>query len=173
MSKILSSAAIAVLASFVVSGCSQYSYASQKSDSLSSPQSLEEYKEFPNPNVNENERHYKARESLSEFTPIAESRKIVMDRAKNFCSKSGRKMILTAERIIKPPYLINHYPSITITYVCQDLNKKKSPVAKKTQDIQATNNKYNDLIMIKKLLDDGTLTQKEFEEEKRKILNRD
>ena len=173
MSKISSSAAIAALASFLVSGCSQTSPTSQKSASLSSSQSLEEYREFPNPNVNDNEKRYKARESLSEFTPIAESKKVVMDRANAFCSKSGKKMIVTAEHIIKPPYMINHYPNITITYVCQDLNNRKPPVVKKAEDIKTTNNKYNDLIMIKKLLDEGILTQQEFKEEKRKILNRD
>jgi hypothetical protein len=114
-----------------------------------------------------------------------------MNSAKEFCKKKNAKMILTSEHITKLPYMINHYPNITITFVCQDQNHKKHIATKKVQtrmveniqtiqrpvdslndiaNIKGMKSKYKNLILVKKLLDNGILTQQEFNEEKRKIL---
>ncbi len=173
MLKKLSIPAVMIL-SFAVTGCSQMSSsASQSANNTSHLNQLEENKDFHPKNVGENEKRYKVRESISTFGSRSDSEKIMMQRANSFCNKSNKKMIPVSEHITNPPFMINHYPNVTLTFVCQS-NKSKQinkKVVKKVKSSTDITNKYNDLIMLKKLLDNKILTQEEFNVEKKKILN--
>jgi len=156
-----------ILLPFLITGCAQVS--PSKTD-MSGFKKIEEYKEFHPKNISENEERHKAIVGISTFGHIADSEKVAMQRAKNYCGQSGKKMIPIREHIIKPPFMISHYPSVTLTFVCQN-NKPKKVYVKKGLS-KGFQKKYNNLIMLKKLLDDKIITQKEFEKEKIKILNR-
>ena len=161
-----------LLAPFLITGCAQVS---PKKTDISGFEKIEEYKDFHPKNISENEKQYKVRVNISAFGHIADSEKEAMKRAKNFCSQSSKKMIPVKEHIIKPPYMINHYPSVTLTFVCQDNKPKKAYEKVGSTKVESSSNfqkKYKDLIMLKKLLDDKIITQKEFEKEKSKILDR-
>jgi hypothetical protein len=161
---------------FMMSACSVSPESVRKTENIPGAHSLHEHKDFNPPNIGENEKRYKTREFLSEFTSIEKSRKIVIKKADDFCKKMGRKTVLTQEDIMLPPYMLNHYPNITLTFACKDLHAKVEAkaivVAVPAPAIRVNNRRYDDLITVKKLFDDGILTQKEFNEEKRKILNR-
>jgi hypothetical protein len=102
----------------------------------------------------------------------AEVRKSAIDKANKFCTKSNGKMVVISERTNKPPYIIDNFPGIEIIFACEGGNNKHSVENKDINSKQKSWNrdKYSNLAIIKKLLDDGTLTQQEFDEEKRKIL---
>jgi hypothetical protein len=175
--KVISLSVVGVVG-LMMSACSVSPESVKKAEDIPSAHSLHEHKNFSPPNIGENEKRYITREYLSEFTPIEESRKAVTKKADDFCKKMDRKTVLTEEDIVLPPYMINHYPNITLTFVCKDMHakavvKKESVAAPAPVPMTKTSNsRYDDLITVKKLLDDGILTQKEFDEEKRKILNR-
>jgi len=88
--------------------------------------SLHEHQNFNPPSIGENEKHYKMREYLSAFTSKEKSRKAVTKKADDFCKKMDKKMIITEEDILLPPYMINHYPNITLTFVCKDIHDQKN-----------------------------------------------
>ena len=175
-----SSLLIVLVASFVVTGCSQIS-PNDRVDTSKFDQ-IEGYKEFNPKNVGDNEKRYHVREGISSFGSISDSKKLVLKRANDFCKKSNKQMIPTEEHITKPPYMINHYPNVTLTFVCQGAEQKQEEhkkaeqieekVAKKIESSQDVSSKYNDLMKLKKLLDEKILTPKEFNAEKQKILNR-
>jgi len=163
----------AMILSFAITGCSQISPSTSKSVNAQQFKPLKENKDFYPKNVSEHEKRYQVREGISGFDSRSDSEKVMMQRAKNFCNKSNKKMIPVSEHIINPPFMINHYPSVTLTFVCQSgrpkkINKKVIKEVKPSTDITR---KYDDLIILKKLLDDKILTQKEFNAEKKKVLN--
>jgi len=168
---------IALMLPFVIAGCSNAPSPNNTVDTSHFEQ-LEENKDFHPVNVGENEKQYTSRVAVSAFGHISDSEKIAMQRANAFCNKSNKKMIPVKEHIVKPPYMINHYPSVTLTFVCQSNKIKKEKATKsiefqeKTESSKELRSKYNDLIMLKKLLDSKILTQQEFEKEKKKILDR-
>jgi len=174
---------IALMSPFLITGC--YKIPSpKKTIDTSHFEQLEENKDFHPINVGENEKRYKSQVGVSAFGHISDSEKIAMKRANAFCSRSDKKMIPIEEHIVKPPYMINHYPSVTLTFVCQSNKLKKEKYAqkkatkniefqKKTESSKELHSKYNDLIMLKKLLDSKILTKQEFEKEKKKILDRE
>jgi len=170
-----SSLFIVLVASFTVTGCTQIS-PKNHINTLKFNQ-INEYKEFNSTNVYDNEKRYHVREGISSFGSISDSKKLVLKRANDFCKKSNKIMIPTGEHTIKPPYMINHYPSVTLTFVCQSNEEKKIAIEKKkvVKEVEPSkyfNDEYDDLIKLKKLLDKKILTQKEFNIEKKKILNR-
>jgi len=137
------------------------------------PIQLDVYEEFDHPEVGQNENIHIASESLSKWTTLAESRKIVTHKADAFCAKRDRKMIVMKEHVANLPYLINHNPRIEISFVCHDMNAEVIHISKQNHEIQKISvikEKYKNLVFLKKLLDDGTLNQKEFDLEKKKLL---
>ena len=173
---------IALISPFLITGCYKAPSLNKTVDT-SHFQQLEETKDFHPINVGENEKRYKSQVGVSAFGHISDSEKIAIKRANTFCGRSNKKMVPIEEYIVKPPYMINHYPSVTLTFVCQSNNPKKEKYAqkkamrdigfqKKTESSKELHSKYNDLIMLKKLLDSKILTKQEFEKEKKKILDR-
>jgi len=168
---------ITLISPFLITGCYKAPSPNNTVDTSHFKQ-LEENKDFHPVNVGENEKRYKSQVAVSAFGHIADSEKIAIQRANAFCSRFDKKMIPIKEHIVKPPYMINHYPSVTLTFVCQSNKIKKEKTSKsmdiygKTETSKEFHSKYNDLIMLKKLLDSKIITKQEFEKEKKKILNR-
>lgn len=65
----------------------------------------------------------------------------------------------------KPPYILGNFPRIEIVFAVVDRPEESGRDA-------ADGEKYDRLAKLKKLLDEGALTQEEFEREKDKLLNR-
>ena len=172
----ITSMLIVLILPFLITGCYKVPSPNKTVDTSHFEQ-LEENKDFHPINVGENEKRYKSQVGVSTFGHISDSEKIAMKRANAFCSRLDKKMIPIEEHIVKPPYMINHYPSVTLTFVCQSNNLKKAKknieFQKKTESSKELHSKYNDLIMLKKLLDSKILTKQEFEKEKKKILDRE
>jgi hypothetical protein len=67
------------------------------------------------------------------------------------------------EQISEPPYILGNYPRIEIIFALIDKPTDTHPAPQR--------DKYADLERLKNLLDDGALTQEEYDNEKAKILN--
>jgi hypothetical protein len=101
------------------------------------------------------------------FSGTSEIRYSATIRAKKFCSEmSGDKaMFKVSEHTAKPPYILGNFLRIEIIFACVD-RKIKLPV------ISDDNDKYDQLKKLKELFDSGTLTEKEFKEEKKNLLSK-
>jgi hypothetical protein len=62
----------------------------------------------------------------------------------------------------KPPYILGNFPRVELVFECVDKPQTGAPSIEMS--------KYEKLAQLKKLLDNGTLTQQEFEREKAKVL---
>jgi hypothetical protein len=99
------------------------------------------------------------------FTPIQPLREAAERRAIQFCQGRGKSMLTLGERISEPPYILGNWPRIEIVFACTE---KSVPIQGKSNDFR--DEKYLRLLNLKKLLDDGVITQDEFQREKQKIL---
>ena len=100
----------------------------------------------------------------SGFVSIVSVRIDAKQRATEFCQRKSRSMRTLRETVAKPPYILGNFPRIEIIFEC-------SVPATRT-NAQATDESiYKKLADLKKLLDDGTLTQAEFDAQKAKILH--
>ncbi len=172
MLKKIFGASIALLGFILLSGC-----AKDPSPASSSFHKLDVYKTYNHPEVGQNEKIHITSESISRWKPLAKSRKIAMHKAEAFCAKTNTKMILMKEHVANLPFLLNHYPRVELGFVCHDMsekvvhaNKNSTLVHYKAPKTTVIKEKYQNLLFLKKLLDDGTLTQKEFDLEKKKLL---
>jgi hypothetical protein len=97
------------------------------------------------------------------FVPMASVRETAEQRARDFCGRTGKGYSVVGEQMSHPPYILGNFPRIEIVFACVD--KYTSSQSSGVED-----EKYTKLTHLKKLLDDGTVTKEEFEEQKSKIL---
>lgn len=138
----------------------------------------------------EGERHKVVKQALTGYGDISELREYATKKAEDTCYEVGRdkKMLAVSERTSLPPYIWGNFPRIELTFVCVDYERTQSSASPVTvqgsssatdQNISPVTDKktslftdkYDRLLKIKTLLDDGVLTQAEFESEKKKILS--
>ena len=82
-----------------------------------------------------------------------------------FASQRGKTLVILGERTSSAPYILGNFPRIEIVFALVDKPNHAS--------VASEHDKIGSLERLKKLFDDGTLTQQEFEREKAKILTRD
>lgn len=97
------------------------------------------------------------------FVSIQSIRQSAEQRASKFALQQGMGFVLLGEQISQPPYILGNFPRIEIVFALIDIATEAVP--------DPTYDKYADLERLKKLLDDGALTQGEYDREKAKILN--
>jgi len=97
------------------------------------------------------------------FTPISAVRSSAEQRVVEFCGREGRAPHVVRETSAKPPYILGNFPRVELEFECLAKSQSAS-----TSDQQS---KYSKLTELKRLLDGGVLTQEEFEQEKKKVLN--
>lgn len=97
------------------------------------------------------------------YVSIQSVRQSVEQRAEDFARRQGKSMIVLGEKISEPPYILGNFPRIEIVFALID------KAAAQTASNGATD-KYAEIEKLKKLLDQGALTQAEFEREKAKLL---
>jgi len=94
---------------------------------------------------------------------LCRNRQAVEQPAEGFASRQGKAFVVLGEQISQPPSIMGNFPRIEIIFAL---------IEKPTDTGSAPGrDKYDELERLKKLLDDGALTQDEFEREKAKILN--
>lgn len=98
------------------------------------------------------------------FVSIQSIRGSAEKRANIFCEKQGKVMQAIRERTSSPPHILGNFPRIEIVFVCVSPNK--------TESIVRDNDKYEQVKRLKSLLDDGALTNEEFQNEKKKLLSK-
>ena len=116
----------------------------------STPPGVEEYRVFE--------------EGATGFVSMESVRDSAEQRATDFCNRKGKAMESFRETTAKPPYILGNFPRVEIIFGCVD----------KPTELTTSGNgdpKYSKLLELKKLLDAGVLTQKEFDQEKAKILS--
>jgi hypothetical protein len=102
-------------------------------------------------------------EGATGFVSIQSVRETAEQRATEFCERAGKVMKSLRETTAKPPFILGNFPRVEIIFGCVD-----KPAASVPAD---DSSKYRKLTELKKLLDNGVLTQQEFEQEKAKILS--
>ena len=99
------------------------------------------------------------------FVSLEAIRESAEARAEEFCVRQGKGMLVLGEKASQPPYILGNFPRIEIVFAAVDKPKQSSGTG-------ATGvNSYEKLTTLKRLLDEGALTEDEFEREKRKVLN--
>jgi hypothetical protein len=97
------------------------------------------------------------------FVSIQSIRQAAEQRAEEFARRQGRSIITLGEQISHPPYILGNFPRIEIVFALIDQADAAAP--------NRARDRYAELAKLKKLLDDGTITQDEFQREKGKILD--
>ncbi|MFA6740849.1 MAG: SHOCT domain-containing protein [Arcobacteraceae bacterium] len=103
-------------------------------------------------------------QASSGFTTTSAIRNTAMQRATEFCKNINPENDVTkvSEHTGKPPYILGNFPKIEIIFAC---TQRKENILSDNQQ-----NKYDDLEKIKKLYDNGILTEEEYLKEKKKLL---
>ena len=95
------------------------------------------------------------------FVPVSACRAGAEQRADEFCKRKGLTMEVISDRHSTHVPLPGKFPRVELIFDCIP--------GVRTQT--AGDSKYSKLANLKKLLDDGTLSQAEFDREKAKVLN--
>ena len=98
------------------------------------------------------------------FTSVQSVRVSATKRADQFCAKKSKIMQVIKEHTSEPPHILGNFPRIEIIFTCIDNQKIY-------KDLDIADDRYKRLREIKSLLDDGVITQHEFDAEKVKILS--
>lgn len=149
------------------SGCSQKSMIEKVSNSKSHfDDAVYEGQDFYKSNKKvQGEKYRIFHQASSGFSGTSGIRRSAEQRADQFCKDldENKKMFKVSEHTAKPPYILGNFPRIEIIFTCIDEKNEVQYLPKK--------DKYEKLSTLKILLDNGTLTQQEFEKEKNNILN--
>lgn len=95
--------------------------------------------------------------------------------ASDFCNAKGKELRLLRQIASTPPYLLGNFPKVELVFECVESkhsidDTSSAILVPATPSATGSRDKYNDLARLKRLLDDGALTQQEFQREKDKIL---
>lgn len=176
----------------ILSGCSAIPSAedANREESGFKDNKYEQTDFFSDADKIEGVRHKVVKQALTGFGDLSELRHYATRKAEDTCYKAGRykRMLAISERTSVPPYIWENFPRIELTFVCVDdapmqpqpspttsqnppsvTNLNVSPVTDK--GTSSPTGKYDLLFKLKELLDNGALTQEEFEREKKKILS--
>jgi hypothetical protein len=98
------------------------------------------------------------------FTAIQTLRNTATQRAETFAQQQGKSIAVLGEQISQPPYILGNFPRLELVFALIDKPGNPNPPSPALD-------KYAQLERLKKLLDQGAITQEEFEKEKAKLLN--
>ena len=96
------------------------------------------------------------------FVSLQAVRSGVEEQAVAHCDRKGKAMHGLVETAAKPPYILGNFPRIELVFEC--VSKPGATTA------SSGSSKYERLATLKKLFDSGALTQREFDQEKARVL---
>jgi hypothetical protein len=97
------------------------------------------------------------------FVSMTSVREDAERRATEFCQRKGSEMESVKETTANPPFILGNFPRIEIVFDC---------IPQSTATTSTNGDpKYSKLVTLKKLLDEGVISQVEFDKEKAKVLN--
>ena len=99
------------------------------------------------------------------WVTIASLRESAEQRAEQFCERQGKGTLILGQQKSNPPYILGNFPRLEIVFACTD-----KPAG--TRASGAVDDQYTKLSNLKKLLDEGAITQQEFDQQKARILSR-
>lgn len=94
------------------------------------------------------------------FVSVESVRQSARLRAADFCEQKGKRDIIFSETTSVPPHILGNFPRIEIIFGCEEVGATQPE----------SDSKYDKLARLKELLDDGAITQEEFDKEKAKVL---
>lgn len=97
------------------------------------------------------------------FVPVSGVRGGVEELANNFCTRKARVVHLVQETTSSPLIFPGNFPRVEWLFECLDAPKVEAGPT-------AESDRLTQLERLKRLLDNGTLTQREFDEQKARIL---
>lgn len=101
------------------------------------------------------------------FVSVASVRSGVEEIATQHCARRGKVVKPVQETASKPPHILGNFPRVEWLFECTDSPQSAQQLAPSVEGDRLTQ-----LERLKNLLDNGTLTQQEFEAEKARILIR-
>ena len=97
------------------------------------------------------------------FTPVTAVRSSAEQRAQQFCVGKGKQYELIRETVSTGAHVLGNFPRAELVFAC---------VNKQAEGAVGTVDRYEELRKLKSLLDEGIVTQSEYEREKSEILSR-
>lgn len=97
------------------------------------------------------------------FTPVTAVRSSAEQRAQQFCSSKGKLYELLRETVSVGAHVLGNFPRAELVFTCLDRQADKE---------LGSTDRYEELRKLKSLLDEGIITQSEYEREKNEILLR-
>ena len=102
------------------------------------------------------------------FVSVQAVRNSAQKRAKKFCSEKGKAFVLIRESTSVGWHAAGNFPRAELVFACVDeISVRESP-----EPTINSSNRYDELRELKSLLDEGIITQEEYEQEKGKILTK-
>jgi hypothetical protein len=98
------------------------------------------------------------------FVHLASVRRKLEQRADKHCERRGKAVHALEETTANPPFILGNFPRVEWVFECIDYSSVQASAP-------ASGDKYERLERLKSLLDNGTITQQEFDSEKSKILS--
>ena len=102
------------------------------------------------------------------FVSVQSVRNSAENRAESFCENKGLRYELLRERVSVGAHVAGNFPRSELVFTCVAIKKEQSAQNSPT----TPTNKYDELRELKSLLDDGIISQEEYEQEKEKILQK-
>jgi hypothetical protein len=102
------------------------------------------------------------------FVSVTSVRSSAEARAQKFCNDRGLRYELLRQRISVGAHIAGNFPRAELVFACVPKENDLSDSSSYGQPI----NRYDELRELKTLLDEGVITQSEFEQEKVKILEK-
>ncbi|MDT3669111.1 MAG: SHOCT domain-containing protein [Aromatoleum sp.] len=99
----------------------------------------------------------------SGFVSVSSVRETVEEMATKHCDRKGKRARPLQETTSKGPHVLGNFPRVEWLFECTD------PISSNSSDSPAID-KLGQIERLKRLLDNGALTQQEYEREKAKIL---
>ena len=157
---------IIITSMIILTACSTSSTIKKASESKSAfDDAAYEGEEFVVNNAISDEDAYRIfHQASTGFVSIQSIRNSAEKRANDFCKRQGKEMFALRERTSSPPHIFGNFPRVEIVFSC---------IKNKESDAVINNNdKYEQIERLKKLLDDGALTNEEYQIEKKKLLSK-
>lgn len=107
------------------------------------------------------------------YVPLGALKVSVLRDAESYCriKKIGnQRIIVLQERESTPPHVLGNWPRFELIFGC--LPQSQEPLIIKEKSTDFNNNKYDDLLKLKKVYEAEAITEKEYRIEKKKILGR-